>query len=105
MGKKSKEIDPDLRNIIIKLRNEGNTLRAIGNIVNRSHSTVQRVLKNFNSTGSVKSKPRTGRPPKLTEREKRDVLKTVQINPGIAASRIVQDVKEKFNKDLHDDTI
>lgn len=51
------------------------------------------------------SKPRSGRPPKLTDREKRDVLKTVRLKPGLTASQIAQDIKHMFNKELHHDTI
>ncbi|XP_043064585.1 uncharacterized protein LOC122320512 [Drosophila ficusphila] len=105
MGKKTKEIDPDLRKLIVKLRDEGKTLREIGKIVGRAHSSIQRVLENFDLNGSIRSKPRSGRPPKLTDREKRDVLKSVKLNPRLTAFKITQDIKEKFNKDLHEDTI
>jgi len=94
-----------LRKVIVKLRDEGKTLREIGGIVCRTHSSVQRVLENFNVSGSCESKRRSGRPPKLTEREKRSVLKTVKINPRTTASQIAKDIKEKYNKDLHSDTV
>ncbi|GFX22718.1 transposable element Tc1 transposase [Trichonephila clavipes] len=66
-----KEITPEERKIIIKLRNEGKTLRETGKIVGRTHSSIQRVINNYTSSKSVISKPRFGRPSKLTLREKR----------------------------------
>ncbi|GIX68419.1 uncharacterized protein CEXT_695931 [Caerostris extrusa] len=68
--KKRKEITPEERKIIIKLTNEGKTLREIGKIVGRTHSSIQRVINNYTSSKSIISKPRSGRPSKLTAREK-----------------------------------
>ncbi|GFX78301.1 transposable element Tc1 transposase [Trichonephila clavipes] len=54
----------------MKLWNEGKTLREIGKIVGRTHSSIQRVINNYISSKSVISKPRFGRLSKLTLREK-----------------------------------
>ncbi|GIY25670.1 uncharacterized protein CDAR_263481 [Caerostris darwini] len=75
MDLKGKEITPEERKIIIKLRNEDKTLREIGKIVGRTHSSIQRVINNYTSSKSIISKPRSGRPSKLTAREKRYVFK------------------------------
>ncbi|GIX83905.1 hypothetical protein CEXT_629831 [Caerostris extrusa] len=61
-----KEITPEERKIIIKLRNEGKILREIGKIVGRTHSSIQRVINNYTSSKSIISKARSGRPSKLT---------------------------------------
>ncbi|GFX52444.1 transposable element Tc1 transposase [Trichonephila clavipes] len=71
MDLKGKEITPEEKKIIIKLRNECKNLREIGKIVGRTHSSIQRVINNYISSKSVISKPRSGRPSKLTLREKR----------------------------------
>ncbi|GIX79564.1 uncharacterized protein CEXT_51431 [Caerostris extrusa] len=92
--KSKKEITPEERKIIIKLRNEGKTLREIGKIVGRTHSSIQRVINNYTSSKSIISKPRSGRPSKLTAREKRYVFKSVRLNPR--AFQIANDVRERF---------
>ncbi|GIY92358.1 uncharacterized protein CEXT_627421 [Caerostris extrusa] len=77
MDLKGKEITPKERKIIIKLRNEGkNSFREIGKIVGRTHSSIQRVINNYTSSKSIISKPRSGRPSKLTAREKRYAFKS-----------------------------
>ncbi|GIY82534.1 uncharacterized protein CDAR_549011 [Caerostris darwini] len=81
MDLRRKEITPEERKIIIKVRNEGKTLWEIGKIVGRSHSSIQRVINNYTSSKSIISKPRSGRPSKLTAREKRYVFKSVRLNP------------------------
>ncbi|GIY94181.1 uncharacterized protein CEXT_360621 [Caerostris extrusa] len=76
---KGKEITPEERKIIIKLRNEGKTLREIGKIVGRTHSSIQRVINNCTSSKSIISKRRSGRRSKLTACEKRHVFKSVSL--------------------------
>ncbi|GIY18252.1 uncharacterized protein CEXT_139681 [Caerostris extrusa] len=96
MDLKGKEITPEERKIIIKLRNEGKTLRKIGKIVGRTHSSIQRVINNYTSSKSIISKPCSGRPSKLTAREKRYVFKSIRLNPRISVFQIANDVRERF---------
>ncbi|GIZ00851.1 uncharacterized protein CEXT_350411 [Caerostris extrusa] len=105
MDLKGKEITPEERKIIIKLRNEGKTLREIGKFVGRTHSAIQRVINNYTSSKSIISKPRSERPSKLTAREKRYVFKSVCLNPRISTFQIANVVREIFKKTLHEDTI
>ncbi|GFW07858.1 uncharacterized protein TNCV_3919911 [Trichonephila clavipes] len=98
MAFKGKEITPVERKIIIKLRNEGKTLREIGKTVGRTHSSNQRVINNYTSSKSVISKPRFGRPSKLTLREKSYVFKSIRLNPRLSASQIANDIRERFKK-------
>ncbi|GFV50091.1 uncharacterized protein TNCV_2354761 [Trichonephila clavipes] len=99
---KGKEITPEERKIIIKLRNEGKTLREIGKIVGRTHFSIQRVINNYTWSKCVISKPRFGRPSKLTLREKRYVFKS--IDRGMSSSTIKNisdckgDIGERFKK-------
>lgn len=101
----NKEISVDIRKLIIKLRSEGKTLRAIGQIVDKPHSSVQRVLENYAATRNFSSKYRSGRPQVLTEREKRSVLSEVKANPRTSAPKIVKIVREKFDKEISSGTV
>ncbi|GIY49287.1 hypothetical protein CDAR_580711 [Caerostris darwini] len=76
MDLKGKEITPEEREIIIKLRNDGKTLREIDKIVGRTHFSIRRVINNYTSSKSIISKARSERPSKLTAREKRYVFKS-----------------------------
>ena len=69
MAPKGTEISAAERNIILKLFLENKSYREIGNIIGRSHSSVQKVIYNYTSTGSILSKPRSGRPCRLTKRK------------------------------------
>ena len=83
MDSRRKEITPDKKKITLRLKNENKTLRAIGKIVRRTHSSIQRVINNYELSKSVTSKILNGSPSKLTFREKRYILKFVRLNPKI----------------------
>ena len=67
---KFKEINTAERKIVANLWKKGNTLHEMGQIVERTHSSVQKVVDNFKETGVLVSKRRPGHPQKLTDREK-----------------------------------
>lgn len=79
----SKGILQDLRNVIVKLRNEKKSYGEIAKIVGKSRSSVQTVIHNFNINGNVFSKKRTGRPRKLNERDARYIRRRVHANPRL----------------------
>lgn len=99
-----KEICVSERKVIIKLWEEGKSFREIARIVGRRHSSVQRVVNNFKSTGIITSKPRSGRPSKLSIRERRSIIGSVKKNPRITAPQIAKDIELKFNKKICADT-
>lgn len=74
----SKEIALDTRKIIIKLFCEGKSMSDIGNLIGRPKSSVQYVINHYGDTGSLKSKPRSGRPKILNDTAKRSILREVK---------------------------
>ena len=70
MSKKSKELDVSIKNIIIQLRNDGLSYRAIGKQLQISLFTVRSVIKKFQETDSTEYKVRTGWPRIFSAREK-----------------------------------
>ena len=92
MDSKRKKITPDEKKINLRLRNEGRTLQTMIKVVGRTHSSIQRVINNYELSKSVTSKLRSGGLSKLTFCEKRCILKSVRLNPTITASQIVNDI-------------
>ncbi|KAF8790165.1 hypothetical protein HNY73_005230 [Argiope bruennichi] len=92
MTSKSKELDVSVKNMIIRLRNEGLTYRAIGVQLNISLFTVRSVVKKFKETGSTENKTRSGRPRIFFTREKRAIINKVKKNPKISPPQIARDV-------------
>lgn len=100
MESKGKEIGVGERKIIIKLWKEGKSFRKIGQTVGRTYSSVQRVINNFKATGILTSKPRNGRPEKLSFREERKIICMAKTNPRTTSTKIVENVQQTFNKKI-----
>ena len=63
------------------LREEGLTWNQIVEKTGKDRKTVRRICKRVKETGSFKDKPRTGRPPKLNERDRRQITRILRKNP------------------------
>ena len=84
---------------------KGESLREIGQIVKRTHSSAQRVVDNFKETGVLVSKPSPDRPHKLTDREKRVIVQSIKENPLLTSSKIAQKLNVQFQKTMSTDTV
>ena len=80
MSRKNCEISLAVREIIINYYKEGKTLHFIGEIVGRSHSTIQWIVNLYKDTGDILPKSRCGRPTKLTTRIERVIIKQVKLD-------------------------
>ncbi|KAF2899575.1 hypothetical protein ILUMI_06595 [Ignelater luminosus] len=76
------EVPISVKELIIKKHKDGMSLRAIGSLVGRTYSTIQTVISNYNKTGSVKSKQRSGRPRVFTDHEENLIVRRVLKSNG-----------------------
>lgn len=60
----------------------------IAKAVNRSCSTVYSIIKNIGERKTLIYRERIGRSRKLSNREEREIIKTVKKNPKLSASEI-----------------
>ncbi|GFW43715.1 transposable element Tcb1 transposase [Trichonephila clavipes] len=95
-----KELSKDLKDTIIKL-----SQRQIAKIIGKSPATVQKIIEKFQAEGNTLNKPRTGRPPIFTDRERRIIIGNVKKNPKISAPKLTTDVKINFAKSCNPETI
>ena len=91
---KRKATSPHLRKIVIKLKNEGKSLKEIGEILNLSKSTVQVIVKNFEKTGSYDNKLCPGRPFRLNEGIQRRTLCKINEHPMENAVSIAKGIEK-----------
>lgn len=105
MGRKGKEITEAEKKIIISLHKKKKSLREIGQILNRSFATIQYIIKKFKNDGSTANVGRSGRPKKLTERERYAIRREIQKNPKISAPKLVGIIQQAFNKHVSTDTV
>lgn len=103
--KKGKELDSQLKETIINLALRGYSLRKIGSIVNRPHSTVHYIVKKFRSNGSSANIPRTPRQKLLSQRDENFIIRQVKLNPKISVPKIKQLLVQSSEKTVSHQTI
>lgn len=105
MGRKGRETTLEERNIIKNLFEEGKSYSFIGQILKRSRSTIQSIIKKLKEVGMLKNKQRCGRPKKFSASEERKIVRIVKKKPDISASEIASELQEYNNKEVHPKTI
>ncbi|GFX23850.1 transposable element Tc1 transposase [Trichonephila clavipes] len=100
-----KELSKDLKDAIIKLCKESKSYRQIAQIIGKSPATVPKIIEKLQAEGNTLNKPRTGRPPIFTDRERRIIVGNVKKNPKISAPKLTTDVKNNFAKSCNPKTI
>ncbi|KAJ4444447.1 hypothetical protein ANN_06239 [Periplaneta americana] len=86
MGK-SKELSAELKKTIVRLALKGYSLRKIGNIVNKSHSTIQYVVNKFKYRGFTANQKRKPKEKILNEREKWFKIRQIKSNPRLSVPK------------------
>lgn len=101
-----KELTLEERRLVIDLhKNQNKSYSEISKIISRSRSTVQNVIKRFKNEHRVENKPRSGRPSKLTSRDKTKIKHLVAQDPFISASKISGELEKYNNKKVHPETV
>lgn len=102
---KRKEISQDVRKLIISLRNDNMSYGEISKTVRKSRSTIQTIIKNYNKHKTTENEHRSGRPSKLSEREKRDVVRIVTTEPRTSAVDIAKYLGKSKHVSIHPETV
>lgn len=75
---------------IVGMRNSGQSLRQIAQHFGIHFSIVSRLLKRHRDDGTIQERPRSGRPPKTSEREDRALVRVAKRQP-FATARYLRD--------------
>ncbi|GFX29106.1 transposable element Tc1 transposase [Trichonephila clavipes] len=105
MPARRKELSKDLKDAIIKLYKESKSQRQIVKIIGKSPATVQKIIEKFQAEGNTLNKPRTGRSPISTDRERRIIVGNVKKKPKISAPKLTDKMKNNFAKSCNPETI
>jgi len=71
------ELPIAIRKLVVQLRDDGNSLRNIAQIIEKSHSTYILYYNRYNETRFYEDQKRTDRPQKFKSHQKRAILKTL----------------------------
>lgn len=95
MGRKGKETSLDERRMILRLHNQCKSSYEIAKSVGRPRSTVQSIIDRFGTTKTLKNQPRSGRPSKLTDRDRRIITREIKKNPKVSAPKLAGELERR----------
>lgn len=78
-----KETTTEERKLVIKLSNEGKSLRKIAKIIGRSVNCVQKIIQRFKMHGTLANKAGRGRKKLLSSIAERRIIHQIKIDPKI----------------------
>src|SRR6516162_8647292 len=90
------ELTPFERGEIVSLSKGGHSVRNVSEILDKPKSTVQDVITKYNEENRTDTAPKSGRPPALSERDKRQLGRIVRQN----RKQAVEEITEHFNEGL-----
>ncbi|CAC5420358.1 unnamed protein product [Mytilus coruscus] len=80
MGRKGKELSPDLKRIAVDLFRNGEKISDIARILQKPRSTISGIIRRFQDAGTIENRPRSGRPRAMLDRDYRQLEKIVTEN-------------------------
>ena len=105
MSRKTKETAIEERKIILNLYKMNKSYNEIAQIINRSRFTVRSVIKRFKSEENLENQIRSGRPSKVTIREKRKIVNIVKKDPKTNSTEIASMLKAECEKEVSTKTV
>ncbi len=82
----------DVLNMIVDMRKVGLTLSRIGDIIERSKSTISRILKKYYECGSIKPAKKPGRPHKLSDKGRRRLMRDLSSNRHAPLAKLCENI-------------
>ena len=81
MGRKSKELSPDKKEVIVNLKSNGHKISGISRILAIPESTCRSVIKTYNERKSFEKASRSGQPRKMYARSGARLKRLVKKKP------------------------
>lgn len=92
------KIDVQLRNQIVAFMETGYSQSNVARQLNLGQTTVRKIWLRYTATGSTENRPKSGRPMKTTERERRRLCQLSKTNPFKTPRELMNEVR--FSQDV-----
>ncbi|KAK4032976.1 Homeodomain-like protein [Parachaetomium inaequale] len=92
------ELSPTARAAIVGAVAAGASQSAVARAFRVDRTAVYRILQRFESSTTVESKPRTGRPEVLTRREKRYILQLAKRYPRLTTQILINTIDGRISR-------
>lgn len=104
MGRQRGQTSKVERELIIYHHKQGKCLREIGKIVNRSHATVQSVIKRFKKGQGTENKEKGSSRKIFSPQDARWIIRELKKNPTISAPKLAAATENLLGKKAHPET-
>lgn len=101
MGRKSKELTNDVRKLIVEMKLEGKKTSEIENLLGISESTIRSIWTKYLNTGDFNKAKRSGRPSKMSQRDRNWLVRQTKMNRGHVLNDITDDFNRSRNENDH----
>ena len=88
------------RNRVMSLHNDGKSLLDIIDIIGRARTNVQRIIAKYKQCGHIERGKKTGRPPKTTPKEDRQIVRRSLSDRFEAIAKIAPELKVRSDKSV-----
>ena len=88
----SKQLSHDLKTKIVQHHGLGEGYKKLAQRFKLSVSTVRNIVRKWKTTGTVLVKARSGRPRKISEKQRRRMVRTVKLNPQTSSKDLQHDL-------------
>ena len=87
-----KQLSNDLKTKIVQHHGLGEGYKKLAQRFKLSVSTVRNIVRKWKTTGTVVVKARSGRPRKISDRQRRRMVRTVKLNPQTSSKDLQHDL-------------
>ena len=78
MGRKGKEMSPDLKKVVVDLLKNGEKISDIARVLQQPRSTISYIIRRLREAGTVEHRPRSERLRAVDDRDYRQLEKIVK---------------------------
>lgn len=100
-----KQTTTEERNIVISLHKSGNSYRDIAKVLNRSHATIQCIVKRYKKENRVQNKTKTSNKKIFNDADERWILRKVRDDPKLSAPKLASEAALYLKKKCNAETI
>ena len=104
MGR-GKHATPELRRLVLKQRQKGYSFYKIAENLSMSYTSVRNAVVRWNQSGSLKDRPKSGRPKKSSEKEDRIIHRMSERDRKRTAVDIHSTMKDKYGSKISVHTV
>jgi transposase len=105
MDEKREGLSIALKKVVVQLYQNGEKIADIAQAVNKSLSSIYRVIRKFQNSGSLENRPRSGRPRLIDEREYRRLQRLVNVDCRAPLSEVIAKFNENRNVEVSNKTV